>query len=363
MSNHQLVGSRILLGLFPAALFAVLGLAGCGNGNGGADESNAASTQNSTVHAMAEVAALPTQSYTTNFDLTENPISEGGAWHRAGNIWTNVRTANGIAFGTNGMNNTYDDAYALLSGFGPEQQAEAVVFRSPGLVASETTHEMELLLRFSDDAGNARGYECLFNYGGGVDIVRWNGAQGDFTPLAFTAGRGSLGRNLVSGDVIKATIVGNVISTYINGVLMAQAIDSTFANGQPGIAFFTRPEGVSANADFGMTSYTASGPITDPVIPPTPTPTPTPPPTGLSPDGTIITAPTGSLITTAGTWTFGLATSVGGNALLLNGQSAAGGFGTNLYVLNLGKVYTFTKDSKWYLWSGTGWSFQVAGPV
>jgi hypothetical protein len=67
------------------------------------------------------------------------------------------------------------------------------------------------------------------------------------------------------------------------------------------------------------------------------------------------------LITTAGTWTFGPATSAGGNAILLNGQSAAGGFGANLYVLNLGKVYTFTKDLKWYLWSGS-WS-QVTAPI
>ena len=71
--------------------------------------------------------------YATNFDLTESPISEGGAWRRANNAWTNVNTANGIAFGTNGALNTYDDSYAVLSGFGPDQQAQAVVFRSPGL--------------------------------------------------------------------------------------------------------------------------------------------------------------------------------------------------------------------------------------
>lgn len=197
-------------------------------------------------------------SYTTNFDLTENPISEGGVWRRANNVWTNVRTANGIAFGTNGALDTYDDSYALLTGFGPDQQAEAVVFRSPGLVTNPSiTHEMELLLRFSDDANNARGYECLFNYAGGVQIVRWDGALGTFTVLN-TTGPGGLGRNLVSGDVIRATIAGNVISSYINGVLTAQAVDSTFATGQPGIGFFTRPLGVADNANFGMTSYTVS---------------------------------------------------------------------------------------------------------
>jgi len=197
------------------------------------------------------------RNYTTNFDLTENPISEGGVWRRANNVWTNVRTANGIAFGTNGALDTYDDSYALLTGFGPDQQAEAVVFRSPGLVTTGTTHEMELLLRFSDDANSSRGYECLFNYAGGVQIVRWDGALGSFTVLN-TTGPGGLGRDLVSGDVIRATIVGNVISSYINGVLRAQAIDSTFATGQPGIGFFTRPAGVADNANFGMTSYSAS---------------------------------------------------------------------------------------------------------
>lgn len=205
------------------------------------------------------VTGLSTPSYATNFDdPPEAPISEGGVWHRAGNVWTNVNKANGIAFGTNGANDAYDDSYALLSGFGPDQTAQAVVFRSPSLVSSTITHEMELLLRFSDDANNARGYECLFNYAGGVDIVRWNGPLGNFTSLSFTGGAGNLGRDLVSGDVIKATIVGNVISTYINGVLRAQAVDSTFATGQPGIGFFTRPLGVGANADFGMTTYTVT---------------------------------------------------------------------------------------------------------
>jgi hypothetical protein len=197
-------------------------------------------------------------SYATNFDLTESPISEGGAWRHANNVWMNDNTANGIAFGTNGALNTYDDSYALLSGFGPDQQAQAVVFRSPSLVTTGTTHEIELLLRFADDTNSVRGYECLFNYGGGIEIVRWNGALGDFTSLPITGGAGNLGRDLVSGDVVRATIVGNVISAYVNGVLRAQATDSTFATGQPGIGFFTRPAGVSDNPNFGMTSYSVT---------------------------------------------------------------------------------------------------------
>jgi hypothetical protein len=228
---------------WPLALLAALAI-GCNGSSGTA----------SMPPAVAPGSPAPTGS-STDFDLTEAPISEGGAWHRANNPWTNVNTANGIAFGTNGAADTYDDSYALLSGFGPNQQASAVVARSPSLNTA-VNHEMELLLRFSDSATAARGYECLFNAGGGVEIVRWNGVLGDFLVLPLTGGAQGLGRDLVSGDAIKATIVGNVISTYINDVLMARATDSTYSAGQPGIGFFTRPGGNTAN--FGMTSYSAS---------------------------------------------------------------------------------------------------------
>jgi hypothetical protein len=204
---------------------------------------------------------IGTPTYSTTFPLTENPISEGGVWHRlSGTVFTDVRTANGIAFGTNGARDDYDDSYALLSGFGPDQTAEAVVFRSPSLVTNDMiTHEVELLLRFADDATTARGYECLFNYAGNLEIVRWNGPIGNFTPLHLTgAGQGSLGRDLMTGDVIKATITGNTIRSYINGVLMVEAIDSTYSSGQPGISFFTRPLGVNDNQNFGLSSYTVT---------------------------------------------------------------------------------------------------------
>ena len=66
----------------------------------------------------------------------------------------------------------------------------------------------------------------------------------------------SLGRPLVTGDVIKASMIGNVISLYINGTLMARATDSRFTSGQPGIAFFIRPGG--SNRLLGLTSVTAT---------------------------------------------------------------------------------------------------------
>ena len=156
-----------------------------------------------------------------------------------------MRTAGGIAFGTNGVSDTYDDSYALLRGsFGPDQTIEAVVFRDPNLTPGPA-HEVELRLRSSDDNSNVRGYECLFNWYGGVQIFRWNGPWGDVVEIPAVEWR-SLGRNLVTGDVVKASIVGSEIKLFINGVLMARGFDSTFKTGQPGIAFFIRPGGSTA---------------------------------------------------------------------------------------------------------------------
>jgi hypothetical protein len=191
--------------------------------------------------------------YSTSFNRTENPISEGGVWFNRGLLWTKVRTANGLAFGTNGARNTYDDSYAYLSGFGSNQQGEAVVYVSPNLVGDP--HEIELLLRWADSAQIARGYECLFNHLGGVQIVRWNGPFGNFTVLSGQ-GRRNLGRRLVSGDVLKGTVIGNTITAYINGVEMYRATDSMWTTGQPGIGFFKRTAGL--NTDLAITSYTAT---------------------------------------------------------------------------------------------------------
>jgi len=208
-----------------------------------------------TVNVAVATGTPSSGSYSTNFDLEENPTSEGGAWHRAANNFTNVKTSGGVAFGTNGVTNNYDDSYALLSGFAPDQSVEAVVQRSASLNTS-VTHEAELLLRFADSSSGARGYECLFAFYGGVAMVRWNGTQGNYTVLSSTAGTGNLGRELRTGDVIKATISGNVISLYINGTLMSRGTDSVYTTGQPGIGFFTRPGGNSAH--LALTKITAT---------------------------------------------------------------------------------------------------------
>ncbi|MGQ0836069.1 MAG: hypothetical protein ACT4O5_14345 [Gammaproteobacteria bacterium] len=190
-------------------------------------------------------------SYTTNFPLTENPISEGGKWIRNGLDWTNVRTTPGLAFGTNGPRDSYDDSYAYLSGFSADQSAQGTIYIAPGIDPSES-HEVELLLRWADSAHVARGYECLLNFLGGIQVMRWNGAVGDFSG---TSGAGSVG-TVRTGDVFKATIIGNVISVYYNDALICSVTDSTFTSGNPGIGFFKRTTGL--NNVFGFSSFTAT---------------------------------------------------------------------------------------------------------
>ena len=94
-----------------------------------------------------------------------------------------------------------------------------------------STHEVELLLRISDDSGNARGYECMFDYGAASDReVERRAGQFPLVPLLQS---GYLGRQLVTGDVLKATIVGNTITMYVNGMLMAKGIDRRSAADSP----------------------------------------------------------------------------------------------------------------------------------
>src|SRR5207247_10420262 len=73
--------------------------------------------------------------YTTNFPLTENPISEGGHWINGltnGIDWSDVQTIPGKAFGTQtGIGPNYADSTALLTGsWGPTQTVRAVVYIS-----------------------------------------------------------------------------------------------------------------------------------------------------------------------------------------------------------------------------------------
>jgi hypothetical protein len=197
-----------------------------------------------------------TNTYTTNFPLTENPISEGGRWINGGVTgldWANVQTTGGFAGGVGPASVAYSDPTAMLTGnWGPNQTATATVY---SVGASDNYYqEVELRLRVTISPHSITGYEINFrtpnNGSAYVQIVRWNGALADFTYLASASGTG-----VSNGDVVRATIVGSTINAYINGALIVSGTDTTFTTGNPGIGFdYGCANTYSA---FGFTSYTA----------------------------------------------------------------------------------------------------------
>jgi len=196
-------------------------------------------------------------SYNTSFSLTEDPITEQGVWINGGTAgldWKNVRTTPGLAFGTQSGSGSYDDSTAVLAGiWKPDQMAQATV-RTVNQ-SSSAFEEVELRLRTRIAPHSVTGYEinfrCTSDGSQYVQIVRWNGPLGSFSYVDATPGPG-----LHNGDVVKATVVGQTITVYINGKQVLQATDSTFTSGSPGIGFFLH--GSANNADFGFTSFSAA---------------------------------------------------------------------------------------------------------
>jgi hypothetical protein len=203
------------------------------------------------------------RSYATSFERDEDPISEGGLWinGRADGIdWIDIISGNGVGYGAVSRMGTaerrgeqgnldpdaagdaepegdYDDPTAVLAGeWGPDQYAKGVVFSRNQ--TEDYFQEVELRLRSSITPHSCTGYEvfwrCLKTENAYAEIVRWNGKRGDFTSLARAVGSQY---GVQDGDVVEASITGNVIKSYINGALVLEATDDVFTGGSPGIGF------------------------------------------------------------------------------------------------------------------------------
>jgi hypothetical protein len=215
-----------------------------------------------TTSASAQaIGRVPVRLYSTDFELNEAPISEGGMWlnGRADGIdWANVVSNNGVAYGgetrmdvaerraeqgnlASGQQvdavGDYDDPTAVLSGeWGRNQHGKGRVYsRDP---TDAYFQEVQIRLRHTMRPNFCSGYEiffrCLKTDGGYAEIVRWNGPVGDFTSLARHEGAHY---GVEDGDLIEATIEGDVIKGFINGVEVISATDDTFDSGAPGIGF------------------------------------------------------------------------------------------------------------------------------
>jgi hypothetical protein len=221
-------------------------------------------TQEVREHAMAHELMEPrriqgrsVRSHRTRFEVDEDPISEGGSWINGltdGIDWADVVADNGVGHGgkvrmtiaerraeqgdaVDAPIGDYDDPTAVLAGpWGRNQHARATVFSRNQ--TESYYQEVELRLRTTITPNSCTGYEvfwrCLKTENAYAEIVRWDGTIGSWKSLARGVGPQYGVRN---GDVVEATIIGNEIRSYINGVEVLSATDDVYADGSPGVGF------------------------------------------------------------------------------------------------------------------------------
>jgi hypothetical protein len=195
------------------------------------------------------------KSYSTRFQRDEDPISEDGKWINGGKDgidWYNVVTKGGVAHGTV-SHGAYTDPTALLVGtWGKNQTVKAKVFSRNQ--TEKYYQEVEIRLRSKLSPHQCTGYEvfwrCLKTPNAYAEIVRWNGKLGDWISLKKHTGARY---GVKDGDLVKATVRGNVIKGYINGVEVISVTDDTFKEGNPGMGFNFGVD--RTNGDFGFSSY------------------------------------------------------------------------------------------------------------
>jgi hypothetical protein len=210
------------------------------------------------------------RTFTTGFNLTETPISEGGNWTKRDTARNAVATTGGIACGTQTAHAPppYDDSYSYINGvWAPDTEAIATVFRG----STGGIQEIEFLFRFNDSAGSgtATGYEInIAQDGSYVFIGAWQGGLNltDFRQI----GSGS-STAIADGYQFKARCEGATLSMWVDrqvGAGWELVITGTdtggsgggaqFTSGSPGIGFYTDTnQGTpAANDQYGWRDYT-----------------------------------------------------------------------------------------------------------
>jgi len=224
---------------------------------------------NSSVQSPVSAAASRGAKYSTAFSSTQKPISEDGRFITSttpGVNWSGLRlggcgclpvapvaiTAPGLAQSPD-MSGLVGDALAVATGtWGPDQGVTIEVADLPP--TRKGYEEVEIHLR--TDPATGRGYEIAWAYNHQyLLIATWNGG-GAVGTSAYTTLVDAHGPQyaISPGDILRASISGNVITISTNGNQIYQYTDTknSFAHGNPGFGFNEGPAG-----NYGIKSFSA----------------------------------------------------------------------------------------------------------
>jgi hypothetical protein len=210
---------RNLLSIWVAAFSLLTCSFGAINAVNGVTASTASNingvTAPSAVNGQSLVAGGGPISFSDNFNRTENPLSDGGAWTNGITGFGNMTASGTVARPASGNGAAFVDTPDFTAY--PNQSATITIASTSGVGA---------LVRM-DLAGN--GYRLYAVSSTSVRISRLTAGVGtalgaDITVTALTA-----------GTTITLEVTGTTLNAYRNGVFQDTRSDGTYATGAPGI--------------------------------------------------------------------------------------------------------------------------------
>jgi len=223
-------------------------------------------------------------SFSTNFDGTESPLSEGGVWTTGSPYQPICQKGSGVCWGNQTGDEkfvpTYNDSQAWLSGFKKNHACELTIQKLSDPVGDL---EVELLLGARQVPLRRSSLGQSFNNDTDFDGIEINLGIGKYGILGFVSrylepngnydniGAAFTSFGVQDGDKLRAqltlddgALTGNVIVWMIRGALVTQIANVTrpeyYQVGNPGIAFYRENNSPGQTDDpkiFSATSFSA----------------------------------------------------------------------------------------------------------
>lgn len=207
------------------------------------------------------IASSGLQTFSTNFPNTENPISLGGRMitvNSPGVNWTPIGGATmspvevyqpGLAVNVDCTVSSVDALACLVGTWRPNQSATCIIGNAPPVGSGLQQREIECHLRTDPRTGST--YEVTWGFDNYYLIAIWT--PDGRTPIPFEQ-FGAPDLNI--GDVLTATIIGQTITMYTNGVQVVQFTDNSsdmITFGNPGFGF-----NGGASPLYGISNFSAA---------------------------------------------------------------------------------------------------------